>query len=822
MPTSAPTNIASFTANKMLYESIQRFAIINLNDLIRVLMENIDDSLFDLSDKAKNDRDRNMYFEAMREIRLKRDHIKDSFNNELEHNFSELISQTIVLKTGTEIDELSLVDQADLEDSLAIDNMISKARPHFEDELLAISERLKAILNRKTINDDKNPLDPKSICDSFHNASEILDFDIEVKLIFYKLFDKFVMSNLGHFYAELNEFFIKKGVLVDFKAAEERANQTTQFMANRIRSNPNAQQEKQALAGSLKQQSVDTELQNLPAAEGSLLSLLQQLLTTNTQSPQSSIPMVDMNLSADNSAQKNIENSSLVGLSPAAQNPAYISALTQLQNSGSPAEVQNINTNPDDFKVHLQQQLVAFKQSNSQYTSPVDNQVIDIVSMIFDFFFEDDALPNPIKVLIGRLQIPILKVAIIDTSFFHSKKHPARQLLDHIAKESLGWVYHSKKEQVLIEKVEHIVESLLLNFDQDISVFETALEEFQQFITTEKSHCNESIDKVINNEQANDDKIIEAQNKAQQVVKKYIDQFEFSFDIIDFLEGTWKSVLYHTLLTQGEQSPHWKNIRHITSTLIWTLIVKHNDKDKRKLFKTLPALLRSLSKGLDLIKIDEAGKNTFFQMLVKEHAKIVKLSNQNIVTRIDDKTIWPEQNTEDAFAAFNKAKIEKTNIDFNLADLSGVIKDEDDSILSIDSSETLDVIHNLDEFTASIENGDIQIDDEIIMDSAPYLQTNIETNADQDDFLETAQALEIGTWVEFKVIGAETIQGKLSWKSNVTGKFVFVNRHGVKIKTISSFALAVELRSTNASLMQSSSVFDRALNSLMSSFGISD
>lgn len=818
MSSSSSNNVVAFGAEKMIYDSVQRFSVINLNDLIRVLMENIDDSLFELSDKAKNDRDRNMYFEAMREIRLKRESIKETFNSELEKQFSNLFQNKKASVKLEQFGELSLVDQDELEDSLAIDNMISKARPHFEDELMAISARLKAILKRKSLADDENPLDPKSICDSFHNASETLDLDIQIKLIFYKLFDKYVITNLGHFYSELNDFFIKKGVLANYTAAEDRANQTTQFMANRIRSNPNADSEKQEFSGSLAQQSSQSETTNAPAVEGSLLALLQQMMTPNAvQTPTNQtndIPMVD--LATGESTNSNTSSTHPMMITQGAQKTAYISALTNLQSSNLPSVNIQENDNPETVKAQLQQQIVAFKNDHKDQTSAVDNQLIDIVSMIFDFFFEDDDLPNPIKVLIGRLQIPILKVAMIDSSFFHSKKHPARALLDHISKASLG--LDKNQEDVLVDKVEEIVESLLVDFDEDISVFEAALDSFNEFVDELEASTKKHIETIIDDEQANDEKITEAHNQSDAFIKKIIDKYDLSFDIVDFLDGQWKSVLYMTFLTQGYDSNHGKKIKHITNTLIWTLIAKHTDEDKKKLFKTLPALLRAMSKGMELVKIDEEAKNAVFKMLVIEHAKVVKLSNQNIVTRVDDKTIWPQNNTEDAFANFNKALKEKGTVDISLNDI-GATDIEEDTIYDIIESETKDVISNLDEFTKSIAKGDIQIDDEIIMDSSPHLQTHIETNAENDDFLETAQALEIGTWVEFNEIGSTPIQGKLSWKSNVTGKYVFTDRHGTKIKNITSFGLAVEIRSGNAKLMQSSSVFDRAISSLMNTMG---
>ena len=38
-----------------------------------------------------------------------------------------------------------------------------------------------------------------------------------------------------------------------------------------------------------------------------------------------------------------------------------------------------------------------------------------------------------VEALLGRLQIPTLKVALLDKSFFSSKSHPARRLLDDVA-----------------------------------------------------------------------------------------------------------------------------------------------------------------------------------------------------------------------------------------------------------------------------------------------------------------------------------------------------------------------------------------------------
>ncbi len=176
--------VGSAGTKNPIYNSVRRFSLDGLSDLIRVLMESVDDALFELSDKVDNDRERNMYFEAMREIRLKRDFLQKNFDHEMQQCFDHFINGKSAADNLDDDDELTLIELDDLEDSIAIDNMISKARPHFEDDLFAVSERLKAVMRRKQIPEDENPLDPKAICDSFHNASVLLETDIQVKLIF--------------------------------------------------------------------------------------------------------------------------------------------------------------------------------------------------------------------------------------------------------------------------------------------------------------------------------------------------------------------------------------------------------------------------------------------------------------------------------------------------------------------------------------------------------------------------------------------------------------------------------------------------------------
>jgi len=779
-----------------VYNSVKRFALEGLGDLIRVLMESVDDSLFELSDKVENDQDRNMYFEAMREVRLKREGIKQQFNDEMKQTFERVVEGTSSAAQSVDDEELTLIELDELEDKIAIGNMISRARPRFEDELFAVSERMKLVLKRKDLGEDENPLDPRAICESFHNASELLDTDIQVKLILYKLFERYVINNLGHFYQEVNELFAEKNILPGFKADQERMKQTTRFMANRIKKNP---QQTNSDAG------VAESGENLFAA-------LQQVMAGTAFSP-SRTPAEPDSLPG---ATSGIPMMAPGGESQFAAGN-FVSALTELQTTNY-ANQPTVAIDPQSLRAATQQQLVTFREQNQAQINRNESQTIDVVSMLFDFFFDDEALPAPIKVLIGRLQIPMLKVAIIDKDFFNQKKHPARKLLDSISRASLGWSDNHGNEQALIDKTEEIVNFLIGEFDDDIGVFEKAYASFENFVQRESKASEKTIEALQQQEQEKDLQIQAARNAAEALISKLTRNRELGFEVIDFLETTWSSVLFNTYLSLGESSNHWRNLKRISTTFVWTLVPKHSEEERLRIIKTIPPLLRALSKGMELVNIKTDVQNRIFQVLASEHARIVKLTSKNIVTRVDDQTVWPEDGGAAAFA--NAQGIDPgaaPDIEFTSAQDGDVDfvenAEDDDSITVIDLTSTNDVIDELNLFTAKVKQGEITIDEEIVMESTD--DNDFDLVEEGEDHLARAQALEIGDWVEFTDSDLKVMAARLSWKSNVTNKLVFVNRQGQKVRNLTFNGLAMEFRSGRASCVESSSVFDRAIYSIM-------
>jgi len=799
------SNVIAFGGNTMVYESIKRHALKELQQLIRVLMENVDDALFELSEKVDNDRERTMYFDAMRMVRLKRQAIEQGFDDAMQQAFDDLILERASRKpaSGGDDMELSLVAHDVIEDQLAIESMIARARPLFEDDLFALRERLRTVLHRKRIDPELNPFDPKAICESFHQACSVLDTEIEVKLILYKLFEKFVMRSLDGFYRNNNDYFVQKGVLPELKASQERLNESARMARRYPRGAAPVAGTTQGLGES---EPVNPGMEGAASADESLLSMLQQALMPGGPGAGGAAP-----------AAGAVAAGGMAGSAPAGLAQGLFTALQGLQQApvSSPPLGQ---VTPVEMKAQLQQQISLFREENRDQVSASEDQIIDIVSMLFDFFFDDKALPDPVKVLIGRLQIPILKVAMLDKSFFNSKKHPARKLLDSISKASLGWSEEAEQEQVLVAEIERIVNFLIDEFDQDVGVFEQALNEFEAFREQERQRVEQQLEAMKQQELQREEQLQLARRAANELVGKLVDGRDLSFDVIEFLQGVWLQVLVNTWVTEGESSNHWKNLQRITSTLVWTLIPKDSEEQRKKLLDTLPPLLRALSKGMELIQTDAEERNRVFQMLVLEHAKVMKQTSRNIVTRVDDETVWPESGMAAAFAGSSQGEPGGDEVDIYLDAESGneIIEVEEGSIESIGHSETEAVIRNLEDFTSCVQQGEIDVDEEIVMASEPDIVVESASSGPSEEALETVAGLAVGDWIEFRQENGEWQHARLSWKSNVTGKLVFVNRHGQKLRDTRVRKLAEEFTSGQARRLESSSVFDRAIHSILS------
>ena len=131
-----------------------------------------------------------------------------------------------------------------------------------------------------------------------------------------------------------------------------------------------------------------------------------------------------------------------------------IQVLSRLQDAAQvdPIDIEHIPELSDVRSLVLAQPDTA-KKSLGQ----ADDDAVNFVGMLFDYILNDRNLAIPMKALIGRLQIPIIKLAIIDKTFFEKTAHPARALLNELSSAGIGWSSANElKRDALYNKLESV------------------------------------------------------------------------------------------------------------------------------------------------------------------------------------------------------------------------------------------------------------------------------------------------------------------------------------------------------------------------------
>ncbi|WP_156502757.1 DUF1631 family protein, partial [Oleiphilus sp. HI0067] len=385
------------------------------------LFNNADDALFAMADKAESNNDQSLYFEAMRELRLQKKQIVLSTLSAAVKSFqhpSKKEADPKVSEDAPSIDSLSLVDDESLEFDVAIEGMVQRVRSGSSEDLSALKARMKVLWNTSECEDRNIPLAPEALCEGFVDACKSLEANIRVKLTLFKLFERYVLVALPKLYVDVNQSLINDGVLPEFKVRQ--TNRSVQ------QSSVPSSNGKAFSANSSIGSGVEAPEYADAGNSGVNLDALRQLLHPQGQPIQGNTPVSGLHASSSSaSAAPVISQNELVAILSRAQS-------LNLEQAGSfVGENQAI-----DFAALLKDQSAG--AVGKAYES-LDADMINLVSMLFEFILEDRQLQPEMKAIISRLQIPILKVALIDDSFFNKGGHPARKLLNEIASSAIGW-----------------------------------------------------------------------------------------------------------------------------------------------------------------------------------------------------------------------------------------------------------------------------------------------------------------------------------------------------------------------------------------------
>jgi hypothetical protein len=767
-----------------LLRRVRSIAQNRINGLVSALFENVDDALFDLAEKAESNAAQTQFFDGMREVRKKRPLVERLFQERIGRNFAEFATGELKpiesAQAAPDGNTLSLVDDQELEESLAISSMVAKAESRLVRPLYQINQRLAAITGGKS-EERASPVGPAMLCEAFRGAVREFDLNVQVKLIIYKLFDRYVMAGLNALYDEINIELIRAGVLPQIRHEVPRGTRHPPAAPTGIPARGQAADidggHAEAVAG-----------HGASALHAEVYETLRSLLAGrrgHSGSHAGSFAAAD-----GEPADAGLDAATL------------LNALSVLQGQAVADDrfVMSADTTRE-IKQELLAQVRRFgNDAQARHVSSADEDTIDLVGMLFEFILRDRNLPAAIQALLGRLQIPYLKVAIVDRHLFAQKTHPARRLLDALAEAGIGWSPESDRDNRLHDRIRQSVDTILQKFDDDLRVFDEELGEFNRFMEEHRRRAEHAEQRVAEATRGRE-KLNEARRVTAREVLHRIGNRKLPSVAHTILSRPWANFMVLTLLRKGEDSEEWKKALRFADEFIWSTTPKRSEAGRNRLRLLIPQIEAALRHGLATVayhesditaQIDELGR--FYARLLEGEAPELKTAREVIAA-----SNAPYGMDEAAVADSPAAPIVPEE---RGATASGEASAEPQAAARPAANPTMP--------QSPVE--------EIILSSVepePTAEDSEPTAADDDEFLVAARGMKPGTWFEMVGEDGQRERAKLSWISPISGKFLFVNRRGLKVCDKTVYALAAELRRGSTTALLDVPLFDRALDAIV-------
>jgi hypothetical protein len=706
--------------------------VYTLPRLMQELFEHLDDELYQLADKSASDMLQTRYFDAMRELRKLREPVEQAFQRSQLDAFDAFWLQSSPSgpqgQGALENAELSLVDDDELEENLAISGMVSKAENRYHRELFALNMRFAQLAGIADLTTRQNPVGPFTLGEGFREAMRQWTGDLGVRLVVFKLFDRYVMGYVGGLYDDINDTLVAAGILPK--------------IVQRVRRNPVAPSVQRARnEASAEGGEAYPGLEGMaPGAEEvtqeQVLGMLGQLLAMQRRRQTARLYSRLLPGWGD--------SAEVTGL-PAVASNELVDALNALQHETaveapvSPREIQQLQ---HEMLLSLGRQLeMGSSEAPTRRLNPVDQDVLDVIGMLFDFILDDGNVPDAMKALIGRLQIPMLKVAVLDRSFFNNKQHPARRLLNTLARAAMGWVDDGDRSaKSLYGRIETAVSRILSDFSDDIGLFAQVFDEFSNFVEREARGA-EVAEERVNQITRGQEQLLIARRRVAEVLNQFrVAQPDMPTAVVNILREGWHDVMLLAFLREGEESTAWQHAYGAVEELIWSVQPKVETADRQRLLKSIPDLLKKLRDGLNNISFDQHRASQLFKDLQACHIAALRGESDNVeFSELDE--VVPEGTVPDTGA------------------------------------------------------------DTVVID---------------DEFFARAAALPVGQWLEWSAED-KRVRGKLSWRSEVSKKCIFVNRKGMKVAEMSINEVAGLLRSGQAQVLEGVNLplMDRALDAMV-------
>jgi hypothetical protein len=739
---------------RSLLEGLLERAANQFEHAVSRTLDELEQELFKLAERSRSNEQQHARFEALREIKRGRADIAPRFLLHVESTLAHINAnagkapESPRRQTAIPGTPLELIDSEVLDEDLALQEIVSKSEIRHSQALYALAHRFGVLAGSPAWETEVLPLGPAQLGRALLHATRCLDLGVEYRILAYRLFDRVAMLPIGEFYEVINGYLAKQRILAHLQSPSVRAHGGNAAATGAAAPSADGQQATPEESPASTSPSGYGTGYATPEPTGGqqdseLFSTLRMLLSGRRRAQGTSMPFV--------------ENGYLV------TRDDLQSVLGTLQNRHDPAQPRG---KPRDAEALRQDMLMQLRQMSPQGRAAVlaeeDSDTVDLVGMLFDYINRSVPAESSTQSLLTRLQVPVLRVALSDKTFFTQSEHPARMLLNTIAETGSRWMDDEDADPSLAEKMQVVVDKVSSEFNGDVTLFRSLLTDLGQHMqllarraeVAERRHVDAAKGR---------EKLDLARDTARTAIERLIKRGNPTPLVRTLLEQAWTDALALTILRQGEDSSAFHRRLAVADQLLRREPTADTPADKM--------LRQELDVGLSQVGLHGDDVRAVLGRLfpagtaandaAKPASDLGKAANDARVPKVEE--------TESATALALKLK--------SRARLGG----------------------------------------EKVEPPRPLPRPPPSLTPEETQILERIRTLPFGTWFEFTTNqqGA-TVRRKLAWFSTLTGRCLFVNQRGARTdeKTLEQLARDIARKQAKIWTENSESLIDRAWNAI--------
>ena len=467
-------------------------------------------------------------------------------------------------KNEISLESLSLVEEDELDNWLSISSIITNVDADHRDELSKIERRASALYQAK-INKKNNPFGPALFAQAFQESLSETEIKHAVKLVCYTAFRDVYLSIAEKLYQSINQFFIDNDVLPKLKFKVKRSEDSSsnasseteeefeedipEESSNDISSpsprnqnfsnprssgasgtpNPNGGHATSVQDIMPANRGVESHVAGSSPTQGrDFVNSMHQQRSEDSIKDSGSPGILDV-FSGIRGLQQNLDQvqagvpSDQLTSAPATPtlpnggvaqhfSPTdLLDALSSKQLAGYDYSSQS-DSNQVDLKEKIQDILSSQDGAENKVISAREGQVIDVASNVFSSLMTDFQVAESVRPWIRQLEVPVLKMAIMDTNVFTDTSHVVRKVINKISElEVLADTDDTDEQEAVKRAFDWLVKVINEDFDGTPKVFERIAQQLDILIKIQDQAFDKNLKVVVDEFLQEDEDVVEGE-----------------------------------------------------------------------------------------------------------------------------------------------------------------------------------------------------------------------------------------------------------------------------------------------------------------------